>query len=1449
MSSHAICFRTSVRPRLLKSHRPALRLDSLEDRTVPTAVALLGADDPSWVDDVRAKLLATGQFTSVDEVDVMFSTPTLAQLESYDSVLVWSDFGFADPNALGDTLADYVDAGHGVVTSTFANTFYVPLGGRWTSGGYDPIVPDDVTAFTPLTLGAVAQPAHPIMAGVTNFSGGNASWHTIGALNAGTSLVASWSDGLPLVAERSGTDVGLNMFPPSSDVYFDGWDSGTQGGLLMANALSYVAGFGARAVFPAAGEVVSTPSTDFVVGFNAAYDPATVAASDLTVNGIPATSVTLTDATTLTFHFAASPVTAQGLQAIHMADGAVASLDGGDGVRELNSSFRYDAVLLQVASTAPAAGSTVLLPFTTLDLNFNEPFDPASAQTSDFAVNQGSVAAVTPVDADTLRLTLSGVIAEGTLNVSMPAGSMTDVYGNQGAAFAASYTLDFGTFPFPTPLTPQSPAGSLIYSGSQAGIIGPAGDTDTFSVLVDPGQKITITVDPAGGLQPVVDLYRGGSLVGTAIAAASGQEAVLQTVPTTGQIGAMGPGPQTYLVVVRGARGTTGAYAVRFLLGAAVENESHGGATDDTPATAQSLESSFLSFNAAVGSNQSGSYPGRGAVLGSLAPAPILTAPGAFANQETFSGNAYPFAIAPFGIPSMRYQQIYSAAEFNTGGVIDQLRFRRSTFSGPFDNIDMDVQIRIGYAARSVDTASADFADNVGTGSTVVYDGPLHLSSTGSGFPNPFDITIDVANAFNYDPSQGDLLVDFFIRTSSAPFASFFEATPFGAQDSTTRVFSFDVNDPSGNVGFFGSDTRPYGLVTQFAFVPPDRQDVYKLNLQAGESASLALKTSAPGASVTLLNAAGATVATGVGTANADGMITDYLAPAGGTYYARVGGTNTAGTDYSLVVTRNVSFNAEPNNTPATAQNLAGPQVAGQQWALGYAAGGVALLDMSGTPVTGAGTLTGDKIKLGIQSDGSFIVGPTGIQFLGNEFVQEGTPLAGFTISRDGLDFTNKGAIGITDIPVTLELLSSGSFQGVKATGIVGGNLRLERVVAFKDGDEFATIATRLTNVGGTPLANVAWLENLDPDQGQPATGSFATSNDVVFGGELVRGSAATPAFPGGLTIGLGSADARRVVSAEGFNNNDPFEIINSPLDPDGAVDDIAINMAFNYGTLAPGAAVSSVGVMTFGRTPAEADVTYAAHRAGTVLVDPDVYKVSASAQSMLAVQTMTPAGKTGQFVNDLDPIVRIYNAAGMLVASDDNSAPDGKNAKVSYKVPKGAGGIYYIEVGATTATPKPTAGEYILTVKGASASPAGSPLRVAAAPAAQSAKKLTVAAARSLLGTAERLWRRAGFDTSLLGKLDIRVTDLGGTTLGMSSARTIWLDDNAAGWGWFVDHTPGNDSEFRAGSPAVLGRIDLLTVLVHEVGHLLGLDHAVDGAMMDTLGTGVRRKPGGTIG
>ena len=65
------------------------------------------------------------------------------------------------------------------------------------------------------------------------------------------------------------------------------------------------------------------------------------------------------------------------------------------------------------------------------------------------------------------------------------------------------------------------------------------------------------------------------------------------------------------------------------------------------------------------------------------------------------------------------------------------------------------------------------------------------------------------------------------------------------------------------------------------------------------------------------------------------------------------------------------------------------------------------------------------------------------------------------------------------------------------------------------------------------------------------------------------------------------------------------------------------------------------------------------------------------------------------------------------------------------------------------------------------------------------------------------------------------------GIGIRLACEATLWLDDNAAGWGWFVDSTPGDDSEFTTpGNQGEQDRMDLLTALDHQLGHLLGRDH-----------------------
>jgi len=131
------------------------------------------------------------------------------------------------------------------------------------------------------------------------------------------------------------------------------------------------------------------------------------------------------------------------------------------------------------------------------------------------------------------------------------------------------------------------------------------------------------------------------------------------------------------------------------------------------------------------------------------------------------------------------------------------------------------------------------------------------------------------------------------------------------------------------------------------------------------------------------------------------------------------------------------------------------------------------LFDLVGEEQPGAFVLDGDDLRLGINADGSFIGGGVGLEFAGTDFLEPGTQLAGFTIAFNGSNFTNSAPSNGTDFAVTLQDLSVGDFNGVRAEGVINDQLQVERVAVFNEGEQFITIAVRLTNISDSP--NRCW--------------------------------------------------------------------------------------------------------------------------------------------------------------------------------------------------------------------------------------------------------------------------------------------------------------------------------------------------------------------------------------
>ncbi|HEY6401907.1 MAG TPA: PxKF domain-containing protein [Blastocatellia bacterium] len=983
---------------------------------------------------------------------------------------------------------------------------------------------------------------------------------------------------------------------------------------------------------PAIASVISNQPTTFTVNISEPADPATLAASDFTVNGIAASNFDyVPGSATIVFNFSSSPVTAQGAQTMSVAAGAFTSAAAGDLVAEFNGVFRYDTQTLQVIATNPAAGGVFTLPGPfTYDVTFNEPIDPASVQIGDLQLSGIAGSAVTAAVAQpgntTVRFTINAQ-TEGALTATIPAGVITDTFGNIGLAFTGNYVVDIGTVPYPTPLLAKNPVGSLIYDPSITGNIGFASDTDSFTISIDPDQTVTAIVTGSGGLQPSVKLLKSpfNAIIGSATAAAANQSALLQTA-STGDDGEhfhnhcsfhhprfpfFGGGHgdhdddhcpdfhagKTFTFKVSGANGTTGNFTLQLILNSAIELEGTiAGKTNNTLAKAQNIDGSFIRLETSLASAKRGAVSGVTDSVNYTAAAVAPTFEDISGTGSVITGltNVDDASVSiPIGFTFPLYGVNNTAVFVNSNGLL--------TFGAAntgFTNADL--------TTTPAQAAIAVFWDDLHTnggqpGSNVFFQ------VSGEGVNQHLTIQWNQIRFFTGGVTadtitfQAQLFADGRIQLNYQDLTSGAVANNEGASASA-GVKGAGAQGPNRLLLAFNNGPNDFVGTGKSALISPPNPmaDIFSFKLSEGEANTLVIKSlSDTPADVALLDRNGAVIATGVsGATNVDNAISNFVAPETGVYYAKV--TSSESVPYNLVVTRNATFDTEDNNTVSAAQPL----------------------DIS-RGALGAIVRAGAYQAAVVTTDFEDISGT-------------GTVIDGLT--------------GVDDASVSIPIGFSFPFYGVNNTEVFVNSNGLLTFGA-------ANTAFSNTNLTASPAqaAIAVFWDDQHTDGGQPGSNVFFQVsgegpdqhltiqwNQIRFFTGGTAGDTITyqaQLFPSGR-IRINYMDL-----ASGAATGNDGASATAGVKAAGAQGPDRLLLAFNNG---PNEFVGSGKSVQINQPAPE-----------------DWYSVTVI-HGRLRFETSTPADGTGEFINTLDPHIELYDSAGTTLLATGTPIDDDRNESIN---------------------------------------------------------------------------------------------------------------------------------------------------------------------------------------
>ncbi len=699
---------------------------------------------------------------------------------------------------------------------------------------------------------------------------------------------------------------------------------------------------------PADATPLSSVPTIFTVDWSEAIDLTTVDEFDLVVTrpggGLPlaAVDVQVVDGDRLAFTLDPSTDVGEGIYTVEIAGGAVHDLQQQPNV-PFFASFEVDETAPRVVASSVLEGDVFGTGLTEISLNFDEELDASILDVSDVLLveTQQGLGPITistfDYDSNTSVLRLGfAALPEGQYEFTLISGpfAAADLVGNAldgepdalstvpsgngdaGGNFFVNFVVDVDTEPIPTPLDAKPPLGSLIYDPPVTGVINSPGDIDSFTIDVDPGQTITVLVEPAAvgniGNLGTTFFDIDSSLSSFTVSGDFGGQALFEQAPGSLDVTVDG------LLSADLVGGTVG-----FSGGSIVDLVSQPGPFEPFGLPADFAASVNLGVigiaNAAVRGfvtdvfasptplSPSGEFDVSSMVIEATEAAIDFEIPGLITDSldlvgaEVFNNPAVPATIVQVDdtlVMTVPLVGVVEVEESLTGLILrlEVLGQIVATTDAPEPPADVEIVLRDPSSAivASVDSHGQGAAELIQTyGLTEAGEYTIEVIGKGDGV-GLYELTTVLNAAWDTErlaePGEEDALVE------------------------EQRVEdSFIPLDAVARRGAVLGEIDPF-----------DESDVdyYTFDLLAGQGVSLALTGQNAGdLQLDLFLGDTTLLATGVeGAANVDSHITNFQAPFGATYTARVSGD--AGTQYSLVLVVDGHFGLEPFSSEQSAQPI-----------------------------------------------------------------------------------------------------------------------------------------------------------------------------------------------------------------------------------------------------------------------------------------------------------------------------------------------------------------------------------------------------------------------------------------------------------------------------------------------------------------------------------------------